>query len=251
MSTIENKWIGGKIMIKPQWGDEKFWLVSFQTSGKKKKKKFYVKKYKTKKAALEAAKVWRKEYIEENGLMKNRYRDMGNHYEVEVFGGGEIKIGKISKEDLPIFEANTWYARPSKGKTRWYMCTGKYEKDQKFHRRIKPWGKNPEWIEVDHNPDRNGLNNLRSNLIDGGNGKNALNKKMQKNNKSGVNGVYLEEKKNGDPRRWRARWPENGKTETRYFPVKKYGFDEAKQMAIDARREADERLCIRNGYDSE
>ena len=51
--------------------------------------------------------------------------------------------------------------------------------------------------------------------------------------------------------RWRAKWPENGKTERRSFRVSKYGFDEAKQMAIDARREVDERLGIRNGYASE
>ena len=46
--------------------------------------------------------------------------------------------------------------------------------------------------------------NLRSNLRDGGNGKNNINHKMQKNNKSGVNGVSLREKKNGDPIRWIA-----------------------------------------------
>ena len=103
---------------------------------------------------------------------------------------------------------------------------------------------------VDH-INRNGLINLRSNLCDGGNGKNQRNQKMKKTNTSGFNGVRLEEKKNGDPRRWQAIWPENGKTKSRSFSVNKYGFDEAKQMAIDVRKEADERLCIRNGYDSE
>ena len=53
---------------------------------------------------------------------------MGDHYEVEVFGGGETRIGKISKEDLPIFEAHFWCAH--KGGYRWYMRT---ENNKKYH----------------------------------------------------------------------------------------------------------------------
>ena len=248
MTTTENK-IGGKMMFKPRWKNDKYWRVDFEN----KSKSFSVKEYKTKEAAEEAAYTWRREYAKENGkcLLKNKYRDMGDHYEVEVIGRGDTRIGKISKQDLPIFEALAWYAFKPKRSNRWYMgtymCTGKFVR---FHRFIKPWGKNPEWKMVDH-INRNGLHNLRSNLRDGGNGKNERNQKMHKTNTSGFNGIVLEKKKNGDPIRWRARWPENGKKEIRSFQVNKHGFDEAKQMAIAARREADERLGIRNGYASE
>ena len=161
---------------------------------------------------------------------------MGDHYEVEVIGNGQTRIGKISKEDLPIFEAHYWHAALDKNIVGTCILILK-GRGTGFHRLIKPWQGNPVWKYVDHK-DRNGLNNQRCNMRDGGDGKNERNQKMHKNNTSGVNGVYLVKKKNGDPKYWRASWPENGKRRTRNFNIEKYGFDEAKQKAIAVRRAA-------------
>ena len=43
---------------------------------------------------------------------------------------------------------------------------------------------------------------------------------------------------------WSAAWPENGKRKVVKFPVSKYGVRQAKQLAIAARKEAEERLNL-------
>ncbi|CEM38054.1 unnamed protein product [Vitrella brassicaformis CCMP3155] len=57
---------------------------------------------------------------------------------------------------------------------------------------------------------------------------------------SGVEGVIYVKSNN----RWRARWQEGGEEKTKSFSCKKYGDEEALQMAIDHRR-AMERLHYR------
>jgi len=58
---------------------------------------------------------------------------------------------------------------------------------------------------------------------------------MHKNNKSKHKGVSYNEK----GKNWRAEWRnENGKTRVKTFSVKKFGFEEAKRLAIQAREEA-------------
>jgi hypothetical protein len=43
---------------------------------------------------------------------------------------------------------------------------------------------------------------------------------------------------------WVASWPEEGRRKVVKFPVSKYGARKAKQMALDARRKAEERLGL-------
>ena len=43
---------------------------------------------------------------------------------------------------------------------------------------------------------------------------------------------------------WIASWPEDGRRKVVKFPVAKYGARKAKQMALDARRKAEERLGL-------
>lgn len=43
---------------------------------------------------------------------------------------------------------------------------------------------------------------------------------------------------------WVASWPEDGRRKVVKFPVSKYGARKAKQMALDARRKAEERLGL-------
>lgn len=43
---------------------------------------------------------------------------------------------------------------------------------------------------------------------------------------------------------WLASWPENGKRNVVKFPTKKHGAKQARQMAVNARKEAEERLGL-------
>jgi hypothetical protein len=47
---------------------------------------------------------------------------------------------------------------------------------------------------------------------------------------------------------WIASWPEDGRRKVVKFPVAKYGARKAKQMALDARRKAEERLGLNLSY---
>lgn len=93
----------------------------------------------------------------------------------------------------------------------------------------------PEFSEVDH-IDRNGLNNLRYNVRDGGGRVNSTNRSIQKNNTSGIKGVRFE---GGSKARWKASWvdKETNKRVCKSFSIAKYGEEKAKQLAINARIE--------------
>ena len=86
-------------------------------------------------------------------------------------------------------------------------------------------------IIVDH-IDRNTLNNKKSNLRVVNNSLNQRNKSIQKNNTSGIPGVRY----NPLIESWTCRANDlNGKRITSTFSINKYGYDEAKKMAINKR----------------
>ncbi len=70
----------------------------------------------------------------------------------------------------------------------------------------------------------------------------GLNKRMLKNNTSGITGVNYR----AGQGIWIASWEVGGKTGSKSFSVKKYGDTEAKQMAIDKRKEMEKVLGITN-----
>lgn len=114
-------------------------------------------------------------------------------------------------------------------------------KSYKVHRII--WelliGKIPENHYIDHvdgNRENNCITNLR--IVDSG--KNARNRKISSNNTSEVVGVMLRTKLvNGkEIKNWVAAWaPIDKKWQEKWFSVNKYGFEEAKQLAISYRND--------------
>lgn len=93
---------------------------------------------------------------------------------------------------------------------------------------------------VDH-IDRNTFNNSKSNLRIVNNSLNQRNKSIQKNNTSGITGVRYDKTINA----WTCQYNElNGKQRTKSFSVNKYGYEEAKQLAISTRKQK----MKENGY---
>ena len=181
--------------------------------------------FKSKADAIE----FQREKSDELKLTKNMYRIVGDYLEVQLQND---KIMKCDIEHLPVVQERIWTARKSKDKYCWYVASRKSVKRNQefclFHRRICP-----EYSQVDHiNGD--GLDNRTCNLRDGSGRVNAMNKRIQKNNKSGFKGVFYV---GGKKPRWRSQWMDldTGKKKSKSFSVKKYGAEEAKRLAIEHR----------------
>ena len=91
---------------------------------------------------------------------------------------------------------------------------------------------------IDHNRANNNYLNLRW-VTRSINNRNAL---IRKDNKSGHQGVYYRNDNNGS---WVASWAdEYSSTNSKRFSVNKYGYDGAKQLAIDLRQH----MALENNY---
>lgn len=151
---------------------------------------------------------------------------------------------KTQKENITFFtdfkhfkhiQNHTWTAH--KYRNTFYIDSKIKRKTLLFHRFIKS-----EWKSIDH-INRQTFDNRECNLRSGENGINNRNCKMKKNNISGFNGVYYHKNK-----AWCVCWYENKKYNQKYFKGVRDD-DQVKQHAIAFRREIDQRLGIRNGYD--
>ena len=128
-----------------------------------------------------------------------------------------------------------------------YYIVGLWKEGKDYKKRVhrliaKMFIKNPDDLpqvdHINHNKTDNRIENLR--WVSGRD--NDRNRSMNKNNTSGHQGVYFDEKQNS----WVARWYDDEKKRIRKsFSINKYGDTQAKQLAIDYRKKMVDKLYNR------
>jgi hypothetical protein len=222
MAEIE--WLGGKpagcINIQDNWCNVVF--------SKLPSKCFSYGLYESKEKAIEEAQIYRQTVSDSHGLTKNKYRyvedEKGRWLEVKLQGDLTFKC---DVEHLPFVEERVWTGNKSKGKFTYYVKSRESKRRGQdhclFHSRVYP-----DLEQVDH-INREGLDNRSVNIRDGSGRINPNNKRIQKNNKSGIKGVY----QNGNS--WCAQWVGvDGKRKRKSFSMSKYG-ENAFRMACECR----------------
>lgn len=224
------EWTGGHpggCIIREVKGNSVRLRVSFSSGGKRHVKSFTVSAYESEEDALAAAKEYQYNMSIERGDIKNRYRrvttnDGKVYLEVQLSNVDDTFLCDL--QDIQLLHDNIWYQN-NEG----YVATGK---NVLFHRIVMPGYDN-----IDH-INRNKKDGRRVNLRDGANGINPRNRGIGKNNTSGTLGVSYNTRSDS----WQAIWNEGGKPVTKTFGVNKHGEEKAKQLAIEAREAANERL---------
>jgi len=144
--------------------------------------------------------------------LKNQWRwcftlEGGSYIQVQLQGGDDGTYLECDPEEFPLVQAYTWCSMKAGRNT--YVATNMQQRRTKqFHTFVCPG-----LDAVDH-IDRNGLNNRRANLRDGGGGVNGRNLRLDVRNKSGVTGVSRDIRQP----RWIAHIVTNGVRVQRGFP---------------------------------
>lgn len=160
-------------------------------------------------------------------IRKNHYILKEGYYEIEIFGYNE-KI-YIDEEDYELVSQYQWHL--NKQTNTYYAIKSTSNSSIKMHRLIM----NPLNEEIVDHINKNGLDNRKANLRIVPKYLNNRNTNLRKDNESGIIGVFYSKKND----QWRAKWyDENHKVHQKSFSCKKYGFEEARYLAIQARLDA-------------
>jgi hypothetical protein len=209
-----------------------YWTVDFEIVGiERTSRNFSFKKYGGSEQAKEAAEKFRTELSEAHGLMKNQWKIIDDVLYVKLT---QEKVMKTDPKALLLVDSHTWRTEYLRPRDIFYALTNLNRRLVKgFHNLYTGFS------YVDHiNGD--GLDNRSVDLRATTHVLNARNHKISKSNTSGTAGVHLLNNK-----QWVARWHEDdGRILTRKFSISLYGDEDAKQLAIEARKEAESRLGI-------
>jgi hypothetical protein len=143
----------------------------------------------------------------------------------------------VDNEDIFRLSKHTWRAVYSKRIDNFYMENTDYGKMHRFILGI-PKGIDMD-TKVDH-IDRDPLNNSKINLRMVSQAENCRNSSLRSDNTSGIKGIRFDKSRN----RWSAEIYVDNKKYTKVFAVSRYGYEEAKNMAIAFRED----IASKNGY---
>lgn len=175
------------------------------------------------------------ELSDQHGLTKNKIKIISDDI-IEV----QLTQNQIMRTDYKFLDLvqkyNLFATKSSNEGAKFYASFEIDSKMHKFHKYITGFEM------VDH-IDRNPLNNCLSNLRKTDHKLNNNNRSISENSKAVCLGVTYCERDNC----FRARIKQNNIEHSIQFSVSKYGYEEAKQMAISARKEYNQVFACENG----
>lgn len=232
-------WLGGKpagCMSTRDVNSHTYVQVIFSKELSEHNKTFSSLQFGSKENTEKVAAEYRQSVSDQLNITKNKYRFVENTETREKWLEVQLQNDLIMKCEcthLDIANERIWTAHKSKGKYTFYVKSRESKKREQeyclFHRRVYT-----QFDTIDH-INRDGLDNRACNVREGSGNVNPNNKRIQKNNTSGVKGVLFED---GLKARWIAQWNDkDGKRRKKSFGIKKYGAEKARELAIEARNE--------------
>jgi hypothetical protein len=173
---------------------------------------------------VEQAKKYFVDINDQKGWIKNKIYEYDDHLKVDILD----KQMLADKEDLNLIQR--LILRIDKDG---YVVTTIKNKNVFWHNLIMLKSLPSDTYTVDH-INRIRLDNRRINLRAASKTTQSTNRGLHAHNKTGITGVFLYDKK-GRGLMWVAKWFVDGEQQQRSFMVKKYGYEEAKKLAILAR----------------
>jgi len=218
-------------------GSERYEVRIPLGDGKLKSKSFSFSNYDNSTLANEAAHQWLKEFSKENGLTRNMIKVVDENtimvkLSKDMIMTTDIKFSDICQKHVLCSTKN------GKVKAEYYALINVNNVNQLFHKYIT------EFDMTDHinrNPMDNRLCNLRQTTPKLNNNNRQAPKKYR-SDEFHVLGVRFVQKDES----WQARIKQDNKEYTKSFSIRKHGYEEAKQMAIEARKQLNEKFECEN-----
>lgn len=172
---------------------------------------------------------------EEKRFKKNKYLNKIDYCEIHVCDENEEVVGviKIDNDMIPFCRNYTWRIKDG------YAVSTIKGKFTPLHHVV--FGELQDNNNHRDHINKDSLDNRRSNLREVSRSINATNAKPRSESSTGLRGVMLVDHRDKEPGRrkycWYAEWSEDGVRKTKTFNINKYGFEEAKRLAIEFREE--------------
>jgi len=218
----------GSILERENNGALRFEVRIPLGNAKMKSKSFSHNKFDNVDTARKAAEEWLINYSKENNLTRNMIRVVDKDTI-------EVKLSKnlIMKTDIKfinICQSHILCAgKAGRDNADYYSLICINNKNLLFHKHITG---NPMTDHINRDPMDNRMVNLRKTTPKLNNNNRSAPKKCKEYefHELGVRYLHRDEA-------WQARIKQNGKEYTKSFSIKKYGYEESKHMAMDARKE--------------